>query len=130
MSAPTETSFPAPQGGADALGAARRRPTNTLVKTTQDGRPVEVIDGWVCLAGLKEADTLVPLIEHPNRQAILAAVPGATHMAGRLPLNHEEAAIAQGAMTAEQRTIDTSQMAIAQRLRRAMWAKAVAEGVE
>jgi hypothetical protein len=86
---------------------------NTLVKTTQDGRPVEVIDGWVCLAGLKEADTLVPLIEHPNRQAIVAAVPGA-----------------QGAMTAEQRTIDTSPMAIAQRLRRAMWAKAVAEGVE
>ena len=102
----------------------------TLVKTTQDGRPVEVIDGWVCLAGLKEADTLVPLIEHPNRQAIVAAVPGATHMAGRLPLTHEEAAIAQGAMTAEQRTIDTSPMAIAQRLRRAMWAKAVAEGVE
>jgi hypothetical protein len=112
------------------LGAALRRPANTLVKTTQDGRPVEVIDGWVCLAGLKEADTLVPLIEHPNRQAILAAVPGATHMAGRLPLTHEEAAIAQGAMTAEQREIDTSPMAIAQRLRRAMWAKAVAEGVE
>ena len=127
--APTETSLPVPQGGADALGAARRRPY-TLVKTTQDGRPVEVIDGWVCLAGLKEADTLVPLIEHPNRQAILAAVPGATHMAGRLPLTHEEAAIAQGAMTAEQREIDTSPMAIAQRLRRAMWAKAVAEGVE
>ena len=63
--APTETSLPVPQGGADALGAARRRPY-TLVKTTQDGRPVEVIDGWVCLAGLKEADTLVPLIEHPN----------------------------------------------------------------
>lgn len=128
--APTEASFPAPQGGADALGAARRRPYATLVKTTQDGRPVEVIDGWVCLAGLKEADTLVAVIEHPNRQAILAAVPGATHMAGRLPLTHEEAAIAQGAMTAEQREIDTSPMAIAQRLRRAMWAKAVAEGVE
>lgn len=130
MSAPTETAFPAPQGGAAGLGAALRRPAKTLVKTTQDGRPVEVIDGWVCLAGLKEADTLVPIIEHPNRQAILAAVPGATHMAGRLPLTHEEAAIAQGAMTAGQRTIDTSPMAIAQRLRRAMWAKAVAEGVE
>lgn len=130
MGAPTEASFPAPQGGAAGLGAALRRPANTHVKTTQDGRPVEVIDGWVCLAGLKEADTLVPVIEHPNRQAILAAVPGATHMAGRLPLTHEEAAIAQGAMTTEQREIDTSPMAIAQRLRRAMWAKAVAEGVE
>jgi hypothetical protein len=26
------------------------------VKTTQDGRPVEVIDGWVCLAGQPETD--------------------------------------------------------------------------
>ena len=104
--------------------------TRTLVKTTQDGRSVEVIDGWVCLGGLKEADTLVPVIEHPNRQAILAAVPGATHVAGRLPLTCEEAAIAQGAMTAGQRELDTSPTAIAQRLRRALWAKAVAEGVE
>ena len=87
-----------------------------------------VVDGKH--AGLKEADTLVPVTEHPNRQAILAAVPGATHMAGRLPLTHEEAAVAHGAMTAERRTIDTSPMAIAQRLRQAMWAKAVAEGVE
>lgn len=130
MNVTTETSFPAPRGGAVGLGAALRHPTATLVKTTQDGRPVEVIDGWVCLAGLKEADTLVSVIEHPNRQAILAAVPGATHMAGRVPLTHEEAAIARGAMTAEQHEIDTRPMAIAQRLRRAMWAKAVAEGVE
>lgn len=101
-----------------------------LVKHTLDGRAVEVMEGWVCLAGLKEADTLVPVTEHPNRQAILAAVPGATHMAGRLPLTHEEAAIAQGAMAASQRSVDTRPAAIAQRLRRAMWAKAVAEGVE
>lgn len=102
----------------------------TLVKHTLDGRAVEVIDGWVCLGGLKEADTLVPVTEHPNRQAILAAVPGATHMAGRLPLTHEEAAIAQGALSAVERTVDTGPTAIAQRLRRALWAKAVAEGVE
>lgn len=102
----------------------------TLVKHTRDGRAVEVIDGWVCLGGLKEADTLVPVIEHPNRQAILAAVPGATHMAGRLPLTHEEAAIAQGALSAIERTVDTGPVAIAQRLRRALWAKAVADGVE
>lgn len=123
--APADAAPCAPHGGPDGSGAAP-----VFVKTTQDGRPVEVIDGWVCLGGLKEADTLVPLTEHPNRQAILAAAPDATHMAGRLPLTHAEAAIAHGAMSVEQRWIDTSPRAIAQRLRRAMWAKAVAEGVE
>jgi hypothetical protein len=34
------------------------------VKTTADGRKVEVIDGWLCLGGVRETDTLVPLIEH------------------------------------------------------------------
>ena len=74
-----------------------------LVKLTQDGRKVEVIDGWVCLAGVREAESLIPLAEHPNRQAIARAVSGATHMAGRVPLTHEQAAIAQGAMAAAQR---------------------------
>lgn len=102
----------------------------TYIKTTQDGRRVEVLEGWVCLAGLKEADALVPVTEHPNRQAILKAVPRATHVAGRLPLTQEEAAIAHGAMTVARRVIDTSPVAIAQRLRQAIWAKAVADGVE
>lgn len=100
------------------------------VKTTQDGRRVEVIDGWVCLAGAREADSLVPLDEHPNRQAIARAVRGATHMAGRIPLTHEEAAIAQGALSAALRAFDPSTAAITQRIRRAVWAKAMAEGVE
>jgi hypothetical protein len=41
-----------------------------------------VIDGWVCLAGVRETDHLVPLGEHPNRQAIARTVRGATHVAG------------------------------------------------
>lgn len=101
-----------------------------LVKTTEDGRKVEVIDGWVCLAGVREANHLVEILEHPNRQAILRAVPGATHVAGRLPLSHEQAAIAQGALLAGQRTFDASPTGIAQRIRLATWAKAQAEGVE
>jgi hypothetical protein len=101
-----------------------------LIKTTQDGRKVEVIGGWVCLAGAREADALIPIIEHPNRKAVLMSVPGATHVAGRLPLTHEEAAIAIGAMSAEQRAFDASPGAITQRIRRAVWAKAAAEGVE
>jgi len=44
------------------------------VKTTIDGRKVEVIDGWVCLAGAPETDEVVVLEEHPNRQAILKMV--------------------------------------------------------
>ena len=111
---------------ADASGRADA----VLVKLTQDGRKVEVIDGWVCLAGVREADHLVALREHPNRQAIARSVPGATHVAGRLPLTHEETAIAQGAMSAAQRQFDASPAGIAQRLRRAVWAKTAAEGVE
>ena len=101
-----------------------------LIKTTQDGRKVEVIDGWICLAGAREADSLIPLEEHPNRQAISKAVPGATHAAGRLPFTHAEAAIAQSALSAAQRVFDASPAGITQRIRHAVWAKAAAEGVE
>jgi hypothetical protein len=100
------------------------------VKSTEDGRKVEVIDGWLCLAGVKEADTLVPLIEHPNRQAIARAVPGATHMGGRIPLRHDETAVAQGAMDIARRDFSSDPMAIAERFRKVVWAKAAAEGVE
>ncbi|MEY2844085.1 MAG: hypothetical protein RI920_2122 [Pseudomonadota bacterium] len=100
------------------------------VKSTEDGRKVEVIDGWLCLAGVKEADTLVPLIEHPNRQAISRAVPGATHMGGRIPLRHDETAVAQGAMDITRRDFSSDPMAIAERFRKMVWAKAAAEGVE
>lgn len=101
-----------------------------LVKVTQDGRKVEVVDGWVCLAGAREADHLIPLEEHPNRQAIVKAVPGATHAAGRLPFTLPEAAVAQNALSAAQRIFDASPVGITQRLRHAVWAKAAAEGVE
>lgn len=102
----------------------------TFIKSTQDGRKVEVIDGWVCLAGAREADSLIPMEEHPNRQAIIRAVPGATHAAGRLPLTLAQAAIAQGALSASQRIFDASPAGITQRLRHAVWAKAASEGVE
>ena len=101
-----------------------------LIKITQDGRRVEVIAGWVCLAGAREADGLIPMSEHPNRQAIAKAVPGATHVAGRIPLRHDEAAVAQGALSAAQRIFDASPAGITQRIRQATWAKAHAEGVE
>ena len=102
----------------------------TYIKTTEDGRKVEVIDGWVCLGGVREADSLIPMDEHPNRQAITKAVPGATHAAGRLPFILAEAAVAQNALSAAQRVFDASPAGITQRLRHAVWVKATNEGVE
>jgi len=104
--------------------------TATYIKTTLDGRKVEVIDGWICLGGAREADCLIPMDEHPNRQAIVKAVPGATHAGGRLPFTLAEAATVQGALSESQRQFDASPAGITQRLRHAVWAKAHADGVE
>jgi len=57
-------------------------------------------------------------------------VPGATHMGGRIPLRHDETAVAQGAMDIARRDFSTDPMAIAERFRKVVWAKAAAEGVE
>lgn len=100
------------------------------IKTTMDGRKVEVIDGWVCLDGQPEADAVVDVNEHPNRQAIQRAVPGASHVAGRLPLTLMEAGTVRSAMAASRPPIDTSPRAVAERLRKAVWAKTFADGVE
>jgi hypothetical protein len=100
------------------------------VKTTQDGRRVEVIAGRVCLDGVPEADALVVLDEHPNRQAILRAVPRATHMAGRLPLTLAETSVAQAALRSAQDHFDGSPAAVRERLRQAVWQKTFADGAE
>jgi len=100
------------------------------VKTVSDGRRLEVIDGLIYLGGQVEADSLVELIEHPNRQAIARAVVGATHIAGRVPLRHDEAAIAQGALDQARRKFSTDPVALNERFRKVIWAKAAAEGVE
>jgi hypothetical protein len=102
----------------------------TLVKTTLDGRKVEVINGFVCLDGKPESTDLVVLDEHPNRQAILKAVPRATHVAGRLPLTMAEASVAQAALRAAQDTFDGSPAAARERLRKAVWQKTIADGAE
>lgn len=73
---------------------------NTYIKTTEDGRKVEVIGTAICLDGTPEAYDLVDIDFHPNKQRILAAVPNATHMAGRLPLAAEQASAARGALAA------------------------------
>ena len=104
--------------------------TPVLVKITLDDRRVEIINGWVCLGGQPETDEIIELDEHPNRQAILKVCPKATHMAGRLPLSMAEASVAQAALRRHHDSFDGSAVAVAERLRQAVWQKAFAEGVE
>jgi hypothetical protein len=100
------------------------------VRTTGDGRLVEVIDGQVCLDGRPEASAVVPIDDHPNRHAVLQVVPLATHMAGRLPLTLAEASVAQSALRQAQDRFDGSAAAVRERLRQATWQRAFAEGAE
>jgi hypothetical protein len=99
-----------------------------LIKLTQDGRRVEVRGHQVCLDGKPEADALVPVEDHPNRTAILRAVPDATHMAGRLPLTLAQASVAQAAMRAANDRFDGSPQAVRERMRAAVWQKSMADG--
>jgi hypothetical protein len=103
---------------------------NVHIKTTHDGRKVEVIDGRVCLDGMPEADALVVIDEHPNRQEILRAVPRASHVAGRLPLTLAEASVAQAALREARDDFDGSAQSVRERLRRAVWQKSLADGAE
>lgn len=93
--------------------------SKTLIKLTQDGRRVEVIDRAICLDGRHEADTLTEVRQHPNRIAIRQAAPDATHMAGRIPLTQEEAACAQAALDTARALYDATPLAIAERIRHA-----------
>ncbi|HJV59476.1 MAG TPA: hypothetical protein VJ743_00965 [Albitalea sp.] len=104
--------------------------TPVFIKHTLDGRKVEVIGGHVCLDGQPEADRLVVLDEHPNRQAILKVQPCATHVAGRLPLSMAESSVAQAALRRANETFDGTPQAVNERLRQAVWRKTFADGAE
>lgn len=101
-----------------------------FVKQTLDGRRLEVRGSRMYLDGRLEADALVPLDDHPNRQAILRAVPEATHMAGRLPLTLAQASVAQAALRRASDRFDGSPQAVRERMRAALWQKWLADGAE
>lgn len=102
----------------------------TLVKTTQDGRKLEVIGLAICLNGELEAFELIEVKLHPNKRAILQAMPEATHMAGRVALTREEADIVFGAFKKAEAEILANPAAINERFRiAAMW-KAREQGIE
>lgn len=90
---------------------------STMIKTTEDGRKVEVIGQAICLDGKQEATALVSVREHPNRTAILQTVPDATHMAGRLPLTAEQATVAQAALDEARQAYENSPTGISERIR-------------
>ena len=100
------------------------------VKHLSDDRVVEVRGRHVCIAGQPETDHLVVIDEHPNRQAILKAVPGATHVAGRVPLTLPQASAAQAALRRAHDTFDGSPQAISRRMSAVVWQKSFAEGIE
>jgi len=102
----------------------------TLVKTTQDGRKLEVIGLAICLDGGLEAFELIEVKLHPNKRAIWEIMPEATHMAGRVALTREEADIVMRAFKEAEAQILASPAAINERFRiAAMW-KAREQGIE
>ena len=102
----------------------------TLVKTTQDGRKLEVIGLAICLNGELEAFELIEVKLHPNRRAIWNVMPEATHMAGRVALTRQEADIVHGAFKEAEAQILANPTAINERFRiAAMW-KAREQGIE
>lgn len=101
-----------------------------LVKITQDGRKLEVSGLAILLEGELEAFELIEVKLHPNRRAIWAVLPEATHMAGRVALTRDEAEIVFGAFKKAEAEILKSPAAIAERFRiAAMW-KAREQGIE
>ncbi len=102
----------------------------TLVKTTKDGRRLEVVGLAICLDGKLEAFELIEVKAHPNRRAIWAAVPEATHMAGRVPLTQAEADVVVGAFNKAEAEILANPAAINERFRLAAMRKAREQGIE
>jgi len=102
----------------------------TLVKTTQDGRKLEVIGLAICLNSELEAFELVEVKMHPNRRAIREVAPDAVYIAGRVTLTAEEAKIVFRAFKEAESEILADPVAINERFRiAAMW-KAREQGIE
>lgn len=102
----------------------------TLIKTTEDGRKVEVNGLAICLDGKLEAFELIEVEMHPNKRAILEVLPEATHMAGRVALTQEEAKRVEEAFAETEKQIIASPAAINERFRLAMRRRACADGIE
>ena len=102
----------------------------TLIKTTQDGRKLEVVGLAITLGGKLEANDLVEVKDHPYRRAIRSAAPEATHMAGRVPLTQAEAEAVFAAFKKAEADMLANPVAINERFRIAAMMKAREQGIE
>ncbi len=103
---------------------------STLVKTTQDGRKLEVVGPALMLNGKLEAVELIPVKDHPNRAAILQVMPEAAFMAGRVALTAEEGKLALEALDLGQKQYYSSPIAIEERFRLAANRREAELGIE
>ncbi len=101
----------------------------TFIRTTSDGRKIEVIGPYVCVDRDPVADQLVEVASHPNKAAILHALPNAAFMAGPIVLTIEEASLVRGAF-AKATEAETDKAAIEKRFRDAYNSRARAAGIE
>jgi len=102
----------------------------TLVKTTQDGRKLEVSGLAILFDGELEAFELIEVKLHPNRRKILEVSPDAVYMAGRVTLTREEGEIVFKAFKEAEAEILANPAAINERFRIAMMWKAREQGIE
>lgn len=103
---------------------------STLVKTTQDGRKLEVVGPALMLNGKLEAVELIPVKDHPNRAAILQVMPEAAFMAGRVALTAEEGKLALEALDLGQKQYYSSPIAIEEKFRLAANRREAELGIE
>jgi hypothetical protein len=101
----------------------------TFIRTTSDGRKVEVIGAQICVDGKPVADQLVEVSAHPNKAAILHSLPNAAFMAGPLVLTAEEGSLVRGAL-AVATPAETDPVEIEKRFRAAWNARSRAAGIE
>jgi len=102
----------------------------TLVKTTLDGRKVEVVGQAITLSGKLEAVELIPVKDHPNRAAILKAMPEAAYMAGRVALTQEEGKVVLEALAKGEEQFLANPHAIEERFRAAARRREAELGIE
>jgi hypothetical protein len=102
----------------------------TYVKTTQDGRKLEVVGLAICLDDKLECFELMDVTLHPNKRAIWRTAPEAAFMAGRVTLTKEEAEVIRNALKETNDEIIASPKAMNERFRIAFMHRAREQGIE
>jgi hypothetical protein len=102
----------------------------TYVKTTQDGRKLEVVGLAICLDDKLECFELMEVKLHPNRRAIWNVARDADFMAGRVTLTKEEAAIVRQALQETNDEIIANPKLMNERFRIAFMHRAREQGIE